>query len=294
MSAAEDGRQAPGGALGGVDADASPGALTAAGGVRGLASGGVRGLASGKAVLVTGAASGIGRAAALLFAAQGAEHVTVADLDLAGARATAQAVQAAGGAARAAEADVTDERAVAALIDGIVADQGRIDAAFNNAGVADHPSQFHELERPRWDRMISVNLTSVFLCMKHELRHMAAAGRGAIVNTSSGAGLVAAPGLPHYTAAKHGVLGLTKAAAQEYARLGVRVNAVLPGSTDTPMIRGFIGGDEQLAKMIAGSNIGGRLLTADEVAEAAVWLASDAAGMVNGQSLVVDGGGLAR
>ena len=106
--------------------------------------------------------------------------------------------------------------------------------------------------------------------------------------------MVAAPGQPHYTAAKHGVVGLTKAAAQEYARRGIRVNAVLPGSTDTPMIRRFIGDNEDIAKLIAASNIGGRMLTPDEVAETAVWLASDAASMVNGQSLIVDGGGLVR
>ena len=258
--------------------------------------GGVSGLAEGKVVLVTGAAGGIGRAAAVQFAAQGAEHVVAADLNAEGAQETADSINSLNPQPRASGAtvDVTDEAAVSAMIERIVARHGRLDAAFNNAGISDQMSEFHDLEAARWDRMIAVNLTSVFLCMKHELRHMAARGSGTIVNTSSGAGVVAAPGQPHYTAAKHGVVGLTKAAAQEYARRGIRVNAVLPGSTDTPMIRRFIGDNEEIAKLIASTNIGGRMLTADEVAEVAVWLASDAASMVNGQSLIVDGGGLVR
>ena len=258
--------------------------------------GGVSGLAEGRVVLVTGAAGGIGRAAAVQFAAQGAEHVVAADLNAEGAQETADSINSLNPqpGASAAAVDVTDEAAVSAMIERIVARHGRLDAAFNNAGISDQMSEFHHLEAARWDRMIAVNLTSVFLCMKHELRHMVAHGGGTIVNTSSGAGVVAAPGQPHYTAAKHGVVGLTKAAAQEYARRGIRVNAVLPGSTDTPMIRRFIGDNEEIAKLIASTNIGGRMLTADEVAEVAVWLASDAASMVNGQSLIVDGGGLVR
>lgn len=254
------------------------------------------GLAQGRVVLVTGAAGGIGRAAACQFAAQGASHVVVADLDGEGAAETVGQINSAGTGPRASavQVDVTDEGAVAAMVDGIVSQHGRLDSAFNNAGISDQMSEFHNLDAARWDRMIAVNLTSVFLCMKHELRHMADRGGGTIVNTSSGAGVVAAPGQPHYTAAKHGVVGLTKAAAQEYARRGIRVNAVLPGSTDTPMIRRFIGDNPEIAKLIASTNIGGRMLTADEVAEVAVWLASDAASMVNGQSLIVDGGGLVR
>ena len=254
------------------------------------------GLAWQKVVVVTGAGGGIGRAAARQFAAQGAAHVVVVDIDGDGAATTADEINSAvsGPRASAFRVDVTDEAAVSTLLDGIVSQHGRLDSAFNNAGISDQMAEFHDLDLARWDRMIAVNLTSVFLCMKHELRHMAAAGGGTIVNTSSGAGVVAAPGQPHYTAAKHGVVGLTKAAAQEYARRGIRVNAVLPGSTDTPMIRRFIGDNPEIAKLIASTNIGGRMLTADEVAEVAVWLASDAASMVNGQSVIVDGGGLVR
>ena len=173
---------------------------------------------------------------------------------------------------------------------------GDLDAARDAlaARVNDAPRAFHDLDAASWDRMIRVNLSSVFVCMKHELRHMAAAGSGAIVNTSSGAGVVAAPGLPHYTAAKHGVVGLTKAAAQEYVRQGIRVNAVLPGSTDTTMLQSFIAGDEGMAKIIASSNIHGRLIEPDEIASAVGWLAAPHAGMVNGQALIVDGGGLVR
>ncbi|MEM9201976.1 MAG: glucose 1-dehydrogenase [Actinomycetota bacterium] len=248
-------------------------------------------LATGKVVLVTGGASGIGAAAARGFASEGAAHVVVADLDIGGAEATVAALSSPGSSV---ELDVTDDAAVARAIDEIVDDHGRLDVAFNNAGVNDAPRSFHDLDAVSWDRMIAVNLSSVFLCMKHELRHMTAAGRGSIINTSSGAGVVAAPGLPHYTAAKHGVIGLTKAAAQEYARQGIRVNAVLPGSTDTTMLQSFIDGDEAMAKIIASSNIRGRLIEPDEIAAAVIWLGSDHAGMVNGQSLIVDGGGIVR
>ena len=248
-------------------------------------------LATGNIVLVTGGASGIGRAAAIEFSAEGAAHVVVADIDIAGAEATVMALAGPGSSI---QLDVTDDTAVGAAIDSVAGEHGRLDVAFNNAGINDMPHQFHDLPPDRWQRMLDVNLGSVYSCMRHELRHMAAAGRGAIVNTSSGAGVVAAPGLPHYTAAKHGVIGVTKAAAQEYARQGIRVNAVLPGSTDTTMLQNFIAGDEGMAKIIAKSNIHGELLRPEEVAAAVVWLASDHARMVNGQSLVVDGGGLVR
>ena len=141
--------------------------------------------------------------------------------------------------------------------------------------------------------MIRVNLSSVFVCMKHELRHMAAAGSGAIVNTSSGAGVVAAPG-SRTTPQRSTASSVSRKRRRRSARQGIRVNAVLPGSTDTTMLQSFIAGDEGMAKIIASSNIHGRLIEPDEIASAVVWLASPHAGMVNGQSLIVDGGGLVR
>jgi NAD(P)-dependent dehydrogenase (short-subunit alcohol dehydrogenase family) len=176
----------------------------------------------------------------------------------------------------------------------VVARWGRLDAAHNNAGISGDMTPLTELARTEWDHMLAVNLTGVFLCCKHELRHMAPAGRGAIVNTSSGAGVVGVAGLGHYAAAKHGVLGLTKSAAIEHARSGVRVNAICPGTTDTPMIRGFMDANPGAAKFIVNSVGRGSLGQPDEVAQAAVWLCSDRASFVNGESLMVDGATVCR
>jgi NAD(P)-dependent dehydrogenase (short-subunit alcohol dehydrogenase family) len=252
------------------------------------------GLAAGKIVLVTGAAGGMGRAGAELFAAEGAAHVYVADIDGGGAAETVEIVRRDGGRATALELDVTDEGAVAAAVTTIAGEHGRLDAAWNNAGINDVSRPFHDLDAEAWHRMLAVNLTSVFFCMKHELGQMLTQGGGAIVNTSSGAGLVAAPGLPHYTAAKHGVLGLTKAAAQEYNGRGIRVNAVCPGMVDTPMIQSWFSSNADLAKAVLATMPGGKLGRPEQVAEAAVWLCSDRADWVSGLSMVVDGGGVNR
>ena len=180
------------------------------------------------------------------------------------------------------------------MVAAVVAQYGRLDIAHNNAGISGAPTAFTDLELDVWQAMISTNLTSVFLCMQHELRQMVEQGSGSIVNTSSGAGVVAAPGLPHYTAAKHGVLGLTKCAAQEYAARGIRVNAVLPGTTRTPMIEGFIGGNSDIEKMVT-RGIGRKVMgSPDEIAQAVVWLASDRASFVNGESMLVDGATVCR
>jgi NAD(P)-dependent dehydrogenase (short-subunit alcohol dehydrogenase family) len=251
-------------------------------------------LATGKVVLVTGAGGGMGRAGAEIFAREGAAHVYVADILDDGIAETVDLVKQAGGSGTAVRLDVTDDAAVADTIARIVREQGRLDAAWNNAGINDVSRPFHELDLDSWDRMIKVNLTSVFSCMRHELVQMLAQGGGAIVNTSSGAGLIAAPGLPHYTAAKHGVLGLTKAAAQEYNGRNIRVNAVCPGMTDTPMIQSWFSTNPDLANAVLATMPGGKLGRPSQVAEAAVWLCSDAADWVSGLSMVVDGGGVNR
>ena len=251
------------------------------------------GMTDGKVTLVTGGGSGIGRAAAESFAAEGAK-VVVVDRDPVGGRETVGRITAEDGDSTFLEVDVTDEAQVEAMVAGAVDAYGRLDCAFNNAGVNDDVTGFADVTLEAWDRMLAVDLTAVFLCMKHEIRQMLQQGGGAIVNTASGAGLVAAPGLPHYTAAKHGVLGLTKCGAQEYASSGIRVNAICPGTTDTPMIRRFIEDNPEMESILHHTVPGGTFGEAGAVASAAVWLCSDHARWVSGVSMVVDGGMMAR
>jgi NAD(P)-dependent dehydrogenase (short-subunit alcohol dehydrogenase family) len=250
------------------------------------------GLLEGKSALVTGAASGIGRASALAFAREGA-RVTLADVDEAAGRRAAEEIAAAGGEARFSRADVTSENEVAALVRDAVAAFGGLDCALNNAGITGAPSPIQDLALAEFERVIALNLVGVFLCMKHEIPAMQARG-GAIVNMASGAGLVPTPALAPYCASKHAVLGLTKTAALENARTGIRVNAICPGSTDTPMLQASMAGDPQVKKLILSSQPGGRLGTPEEIAEAAVWLCCDRASFVTGHSLIVDGGAVAR
>jgi len=252
------------------------------------------GVVEGKVVLVTGAGSGMGRAGAVLFSQEGARHVYVVDVNVAGGAETVELVRQAGGAATFVDVDVTDEAADAELVRRIVAEQGRLDCAWNNAGINDVSAPFTDLTKAAWDRMLAVNLTSVFLCMREELRQMRVQGSGAIVNTSSGAGIVAAPYLPHYTAAKHGVLGLTKAAAQEFNNAGIRVNAVCPGMVDTPMIQDWFRTSPEVANAVLATMPGGKLGRPEQVAHAAVWLCGDGADWVSGLSMVVDGGQVNR
>lgn len=251
------------------------------------------GLVEGKVALVTGAGRGIGEATARLFAIEGAA-VVVCDIDGDAAQSVVQSIQERGGEAVAVVADLTKEDEVAAVITTAIDRYGRLDCAVNNAGVSGRFGSFIDLPLHEWQHMINVNLTSVFLCLKYELGVMAAQGFGSIVNVSSGAGVVAAPGLPHYTAAKHGVLGLTKCAATEFAAKGVRVNAILPGTTRTPMINGFINGDPAMEKMVSRGIGRGHMGEPSEIAESAVWLCSDRASFVCGESLLVDGATVCR
>jgi NAD(P)-dependent dehydrogenase (short-subunit alcohol dehydrogenase family) len=248
-----------------------------------------KGTFAGKVAFVTGAASGIGRAAALAFAREGAS-VAVADATDQGNQETARMIEEQGGRALAVRCDVTRTDDVKTALDQTFAAFGRLDVAFNNAGV--EPKQLAptaEVDDEEWNRIIDVDLRGVFLCMKHEIPLMLAHGGGAIVNTSSGAGIIGIKGNSAYTAAKHGVIGLTRAAALDYGSLNIRVNAVCPGYIETPMMGRFAGTSEGRAKVISEEPIG-RMGRPEEIADAVLWLCSDAASFVVGHALVIDGG----
>jgi NAD(P)-dependent dehydrogenase (short-subunit alcohol dehydrogenase family) len=246
----------------------------------------------GKVALITGGGSGIGRATALRFAEAGA-GVAVADIDGPAADATCELVTAAGGTAVPLRVDVTNAAQVEDMVSRTVGAFGGLDYAFNNAGTTGPGAPTADYTEEDWDRVVAINLKSVFLCLKFEIPAMVARGGGAIVNTSSGAGLVGFAGLPAYVATKHGVIGLTKAAALEYVKAGVRINAICPGSTRTPMLEGFMGGDPRIEKLMANAAPIGRLAQPAEMAEAVVWLCSDAASFVVGTAFPVDGGAVA-
>jgi NAD(P)-dependent dehydrogenase (short-subunit alcohol dehydrogenase family) len=229
---------------------------------------------NGRIALVTGGASGIGAATVELLRARGA---TVIVADIAGGDGIAPL-------------DVTDEVAVDALVESIVAEHGRLDLAANVAGTPGSYAEVADSSTDVWRRTMAVNLDGAYFCIRAELRAMLAAGRGSIVTVASSAGRMGVPGLAAYSASKHGVLGLTKTAALEAARRGVRVNAVCPGSVRTPMLAGFVGGDEDALEAMGRRAPIGRLGEPSEIAEAVVWLLSDAASFVTGAAVDPDGG----
>jgi NAD(P)-dependent dehydrogenase (short-subunit alcohol dehydrogenase family) len=246
----------------------------------------------GKVALVTGGASGIGRASAERFAGAGAK-VVVADLDDAQGGGTVGAINASGGEAVFVRVDVADPEQVTAMVSTAVDGFGRLDIAVNSAGLPGTYAAFDDQRLDDWQRTIAVNLTGTFLAMQAQIPPMLAAGGGAIVNVASAAGLMGFANLPAYVASKHGVVGLTKSVALEYARQGIRVNAVCPGSVRTQMLEGFAGGDEKALEGMGKMTPVGRLGTPHEIAEAIVWLCSDAASYVTGHAMAVDGGVLA-
>ncbi|MFQ5878971.1 MAG: SDR family oxidoreductase [Dehalococcoidia bacterium] len=250
-----------------------------------------------KVALITGGSSGIGRASSVAFAREGAK-VIVADVDAEGGEETVRMIEDTGGEATFVKADVSKAAEVEAMVSKAVETHGRLDCAFNNAGIVG-PSFVTATNwtEEDWDRVISINLKGVWLCMKYEIPQMLRQGGGAIVNTSSAAGLVGSPmGMSGaaYVASKHGVIGLTKTAALEFAKQGVRVNAVCPSWIRTPMTESLAGGDPELAAQIAARYPMGRAGTPEEVAEAVVWLCSDAASFVTGHAMTVDGGYVAQ
>lgn len=244
----------------------------------------------GKVALVTGAASGIGRASALALARAGAA-VCVSDINDKGVAETAERIMDAGGKAIALTCDVTEAAEVSMMVAATVEAFGSLDAAVNNAGIAgSFDDRLHEADDQLFERVLAVNLRGVWHCMKAELSQMLARGGGSIVNIASVAGLIGAPKAAAYTASKHAVVGLSKSAAVEYAKLGIRVNAICPAYTDTAMVQSAIEGNPLMARIMERAIPMGRLGGASEIAEAVVWLCSDSSSFVTGHSLALDGG----
>jgi NAD(P)-dependent dehydrogenase (short-subunit alcohol dehydrogenase family) len=242
-----------------------------------------------KVVLVTGGSYGIGRAAALGFAQRGAK-VAIADLDVKRGEDTLRRIKEAGGEAIFVKTDVSSEADVEALVKKTIQTYGRLDCAFNNAGIHKQFIPTLDFTAADWDEMINVNLKSVWLCMKYEIPEMLKQGKGAIVNTSSAAGLVGTPSNPAYPASKHGVVGLTKSTALEFARKGIRVNCVCPGPIRTGMHESLAAVSPDIVQTMNSRVPMGRIGEPEEVAAAAIWLCSDEASYITGHALPVDGG----
>ncbi len=248
---------------------------------------------SGKVVLVTAAGSGIGRASAQAFANEGAS-VVVADVGIEGGEETVRFIKNAGGEATFIQADVSKAREVEALVRRAVEIYGRFDYAINNAGIEGEEAGTIDHSEEVWDRVLAINLKGVWLCMKYEIPEMLKQGGGAIVNTSSVAGLIGSAGKVAYTASKHGVVGLTKAVALEFAKQGIRVNAVCPGIVRTPMVERILATYPGVEAYLTALEPVGRIAAPEEVAQTVVWLCSDAASFVTGVPLPVDGGWTAQ
>jgi len=239
-----------------------------------------------KTIIITGAASGIGRAAAFLFASQGT-NVVVSDIDEVQGVKTATFIEDKGGVATYIPCDVSNESDVSHLVDKTLIKFGSVNMAFNNAGTLGELSNITDCSLENWENTIGTDLTGIWLCMKKELPAVIEAGGGSIVNCSSIAGLVGFETYPAYVAAKHGIIGLTQAAALEYARKGIRINAVCPGPIHTPMLKKFSANKEN---ELAEQSPMGRVGLPEEVAEAALWLCSPKSSYITGQALPIDGG----
>ena len=244
---------------------------------------------TGRVALVTGAGSGIGRAAALALAARGAS-VAVVNRTVDKGESVCEEIRAAGGAAEFFSADMREPQQIAQMVEQVLARFGRLDCAFNNAGLSLPPKGFLDHSLEDWREVLEVDLTSVFLCMQHQIRAMLATGGGSIVNNGSGASLMGAQGMPHYTAAKHGLIGLMKVAAKEFADRGIRVNTVCPGVIDTVPMRAFVDAIGPAGESFLQTLPGGRMGEPAEVGRVVAWLCCDEAAYISGATISVDGG----
>jgi NAD(P)-dependent dehydrogenase (short-subunit alcohol dehydrogenase family) len=242
-----------------------------------------------KVALVTGAASGIGRAAALLFAQEGA-RVAVVDINIEGAQETERLIESHGGEAHAIKADLSSHQNIRDMVAETIKVFGRLDAAFNNAAMTSSFTDALQCTEEEWDRVMTLNVKSIWLCMKYQIPEMLKVGGGAIVNTSSAAGIVARPGEVTYITSKHAVLGLTKSAAVDFGKHNVRINALCPGVTDTPMAAAAMASQGASSDLVNTLVPMGRFSQPEEQAEAVVWLCSEKASYMCGAALVVDGG----
>ncbi|MDF9797851.1 NAD(P)-dependent dehydrogenase (short-subunit alcohol dehydrogenase family) [Catalinimonas alkaloidigena] len=239
-----------------------------------------------KVALITGSSYGIGKATAIAFAQRGAKVVLSDwkdDVD------TLDTIHQVGGEAIFVKCDVSNESMVKSLIEETIRRFGKLDLAFNNAGIEGTPAPAPDCTRDNWDKVIGINLTGTWLCMRYEIPAMLSQGKGVIINNASIAGLVGFPGMPAYVASKHGLVGLTKNVALDFAKEGIRVNAVCPGVIHTPMIDRYTGGDQQVLEQFAEATPMGRIGQPEEIAETVVFLCSDAASYITGQAIAVDG-----